>query len=159
MEEPYSVPHSDGWTGTQIGILVIILVVTNAVTASVVFFAALPSSGPANPPSEHTVFITGVIDLTAAPENSTLSLGVEVDIKGTVELELKYEVKRCRDGEESLSLSFSANVTIESGIDYRILISTDDRTTPFDVVAAEDTFGFTVSFDPADEVWIAERTS
>ena len=38
-------PEKTGWTGTQIGVLVILLVVTNAVTGAVVFFA-VPQAAP-----------------------------------------------------------------------------------------------------------------
>ncbi len=39
-------PEKTGWTGTQIGVLVILLVLTNAVTGAVIFFAT-PQRGPA----------------------------------------------------------------------------------------------------------------
>ncbi len=38
-------PEKTGWTGTQVGVLVILLVLTNAVTGAVVFFA-FPQAGP-----------------------------------------------------------------------------------------------------------------
>ncbi|MDX1534864.1 MAG: hypothetical protein R3291_04520, partial [Thermoplasmata archaeon] len=46
-EEMGPMPERTGWTGTQVAVLVILLVVTNAVTASVMFFAF--PAGPAGP--------------------------------------------------------------------------------------------------------------
>lgn len=42
MEEAGPMPERAGWTGTQVAVLVILLVLTNAVTAAVIFFAAAP---------------------------------------------------------------------------------------------------------------------
>ncbi len=40
-------PEKTGWTGSQVAVLVIVLIVTNAVTASVMFFAFPAAEGPA----------------------------------------------------------------------------------------------------------------
>ena len=47
-EEMGPMPERTGWTGTQVAVLVILLVVTNAVTASVMFFA-FPAAAPPGP--------------------------------------------------------------------------------------------------------------
>ncbi len=47
MEDAGPMPEKTGWSGTQVGVLVILLVVTNAVTGAVVFFA-IPGA-PAGP--------------------------------------------------------------------------------------------------------------
>ena len=45
MEDAGPMPEKTGWSGTQVGVLVILLIVTNAVTGAVVFFA-LPQAAP-----------------------------------------------------------------------------------------------------------------
>ena len=50
-------PEKTGWTGTQIGVLVILLVLTNAVTGAVVFFA-VPQAEPEPPVLVTTIKVT-----------------------------------------------------------------------------------------------------
>ncbi len=45
MEDAGPMPEKTGWTGTQVGVLILLLVVTNAVTGSVVFFAIPAAPG------------------------------------------------------------------------------------------------------------------
>ncbi|MCJ2531109.1 MAG: ABC transporter substrate-binding protein [Candidatus Thermoplasmatota archaeon] len=73
-------PEKTGWTGTQVGVLVILLVVTNAVTGAVVFFAfpAAPA-GPAALTVLHP-WSGGERDLfLPVLENFTAQTGIEVN--------------------------------------------------------------------------------
>lgn len=46
MEDAGPMPERAGWTGTQVAVLVILLVVTNAVTGTVIFFTVPAGEGP-----------------------------------------------------------------------------------------------------------------
>ncbi len=72
-------PEKTGWTGTQVGVLVILLVITNAVTGAVVFFA-LPAAPGAAPLVVLHPWSGGERDLfLPVLEEFTAQTGIEVE--------------------------------------------------------------------------------